>query len=154
MTTIHAKSFEETRAIHPDTKMDNNLVEHKSEQVLLNRALYASASIHQPHGLKAFLAAQSLALRFDNDALSGAEEMHLSQQVGQGNSIWQQTSDLIGQSEIQVEGLITQRLLHPISLSFGSKKFWTLGFILRLIRRFISGIRTKVLPISSLIILK
>ena len=122
MTTIHAKSFEETRATHPDTKMDNNLAEHKSEQNLLNRALYASASIHQPHGLKAFLAAQSLALRFDNDALSGAEEMHLSQQVGQGNSIWQQTSDLIGQSEIQVEGLITPKVVASEFSEFRIKK--------------------------------
>lgn len=61
MTTINAKLFEETSATHPDIKMEKKLAEPKSEESLLNMALYACASIHQPHGVKAFLAAQSLA---------------------------------------------------------------------------------------------
>ena len=122
MTTIDAKSFEEARATHLDPKADKNLAEHKSEQGLLNRALYASASVHQPHGLKAFLAAQSLAIHFDEMVLSEAGQRLLSQQTLQNLNIWQHTSDLIGQSDIQVEGLMTPKVLASDFSEFRIKK--------------------------------
>ena len=134
MTTIHAKSFEETSATLPDTKMDNNLAEHKSEQGLLNRALYASASIHQPHGVKAFLAAQNLADLFQApSALSQRtnfaieqkmREKRLKQEPIENPSIWQQISDLIAESEIQVKGQFASLVSAPEFSEFRILKYW------------------------------
>lgn len=68
-----------------------------TEIELLNNALYRSATIHQPHALKAFLAAQNLSKLF-------------GQIEGHKMAIWQHTADLIEQSEIQVEGSFVKRV--------------------------------------------
>ncbi|UOE79498.1 hypothetical protein LTQ03_13635 [Vibrio splendidus] len=57
-----------------------------SEQ-LLEKALYSSASIHQPHSLKANLAAN-----------------HLNDYFGTTDNVWLKTSELIDQTEIEVLG--------------------------------------------------
>ncbi len=54
---------------------------------LLEKALYSSASIHQPHSLKAYLAAN-----------------HLNGYFAKSDNVWLKTSDLIDQTEIEVLG--------------------------------------------------
>lgn len=71
-----------------------------TENELLNNALYRCATIHQPHALKAFLAAQNLSVIFNN---MPPEKMN----------IWQQTAFLISQSEMQVEGHFSQKVQAP-----------------------------------------
>jgi len=63
---------------------------------LLEKALYSSASIHQPHSLKAYLAANYLNAYF---AKSG--------------NVWLKTSELIGQTEIEVLGECSSTVLAP-----------------------------------------
>ena len=52
---------------------------------LLEKALYSSASIHQPHSLKAYLAANYLNVYFVKS-----------------DNVWLKTSELINQTEIEV----------------------------------------------------
>ena len=54
---------------------------------LLEKALYSSASIHQPHSLKAYLAAN-----------------HLNDYFGTTDNVWLKTSELIDKTEIEVLG--------------------------------------------------
>nr|OEF70242.1 hypothetical protein A152_16625 [Vibrio tasmaniensis 1F-187] len=54
---------------------------------LLEKALYSSASIHQPHSLKAYLAAN-----------------HLNDYFSITDNVWLKTSELIDQTEIEVLG--------------------------------------------------
>ncbi|PMO71215.1 hypothetical protein BCT03_19420 [Vibrio splendidus] len=54
---------------------------------LLEKALYSSASIHQPHSLRAYLAAN-----------------HLNDYFSITDNVWLKTSELIDQTEIEVLG--------------------------------------------------
>ena len=63
---------------------------------LLEKALYSSASIHQPHSLKAYLAANYLNACF----------------AKLGN-VWLKTSELIDQTEIEVLGEYSAMLQTP-----------------------------------------
>ncbi|ROO75479.1 hypothetical protein EDB69_1239 [Vibrio crassostreae] len=54
---------------------------------LLEKALYSSASIHQPHSLKAYLAAN-----------------YLNAYFAKSSNVWLKTSELINQTEIEVLG--------------------------------------------------
>ena len=54
---------------------------------LLEKALYSSASIHQPHSLKAYLAAN-----------------YLNAYFVKSDNVWLRTSELINQTEIEVLG--------------------------------------------------
>ena len=54
---------------------------------LLEKALYSSASIHQPHSLKAYLAAN-----------------YLNAYFAKSDNVWLKTSELINQTEIEVLG--------------------------------------------------
>nr|WP_244212211.1 hypothetical protein [Vibrio splendidus] len=54
---------------------------------LLEKALYSSASIHQAHSLKTYLAAN-----------------HLNDYFGTTDNVWLKTSELIDQTEIEVLG--------------------------------------------------
>ncbi|MFA0547979.1 hypothetical protein AB4539_17330 [Vibrio splendidus] len=63
---------------------------------LLEKALYSSASIHQPHSLKAYLAASYL-----NGYLAKTE------------NVWLKTSELIDQTEIEVLGEYSATLQAP-----------------------------------------
>lgn len=85
-----------------------------TESELLDNALYHCATIHQPHALKAFLAAQNLSTLF---ATLPNEKMN----------VWQQTATLIAQSEMQVEGDFAQRVLAHEFSAFRIKKVLSLG---------------------------
>ncbi|MEZ8384671.1 hypothetical protein AB6C98_13450, partial [Vibrio splendidus] len=63
---------------------------------LLEKALYSSASIHQPHSLKAYLAAN-----------------HLHNYFGITDNVWLKTSELIDQTEIEVLGEYSATLQAP-----------------------------------------
>ena len=63
---------------------------------LLERALYSSASIHQPHSLKAYLAANYLNVYF-----------------AKTDNVWLKTSELIDQTEIEVLGEYSATLKAP-----------------------------------------
>ncbi|MDH5933539.1 hypothetical protein [Vibrio splendidus] len=63
---------------------------------LLEKALYSSASIHQPHSLKAYLAAN-----------------HLNDYFGTTYNVWLKTSELIDQTEIEVLGEYSATLQAP-----------------------------------------
>ncbi|MEZ8240746.1 hypothetical protein AB6C73_19975 [Vibrio splendidus] len=63
---------------------------------LLEKALYSSASIHQPHSLKAYLASNYL-----NDYFSTTD------------NVWLKTSELIDQTEIEVLGEYSATLQAP-----------------------------------------
>lgn len=54
---------------------------------LLEKALYSSASIHQPHSLKAYLSAN-----------------YLNGYFAKTDNVWLKTSELIDQTEIEVLG--------------------------------------------------
>lgn len=54
---------------------------------LLEKALYSSASIHQPHSLKAYLSAS-----------------YLNGYFTKSDNVWRKTSELINQTEIEVLG--------------------------------------------------
>ena len=86
-----------------------------TEIELLDKALFSCASIHQPHGLKAFLAAQNLAHLFETF------------QMDKQRNIWQQTYRLITQSEIEVEGYFAQRVMAPEFSAFRINKVLALG---------------------------
>ena len=58
-----------------------------TSDLLLEKALYSSASIHQPHSLKAYLAAN-----------------HLNAYFVKSDNVWLKTSELIDQTEIEVLG--------------------------------------------------
>ncbi|MEZ8049281.1 MULTISPECIES: hypothetical protein [Vibrio] len=66
-----------------------------SEQ-LLEKALYSSASIHQPHSLKAYLAAN-----------------YLNAYFAKSDNVWLKTSELIDQTEIEVLGEYSATLKAP-----------------------------------------
>jgi hypothetical protein len=63
---------------------------------LLEKALYSSASIHQPHSLKAYLAAN-----------------HLNDYFSITDNVWLKTSELIDQTEIEVLGEYSATLQAP-----------------------------------------
>ncbi|MEZ8759897.1 hypothetical protein AB6D89_15700 [Vibrio splendidus] len=63
---------------------------------LLEKALYSSASIHQPHSLKAYLASN-----------------HLNDYFGTTDNAWLKTSELIDQTEIEVLGEYSATLQAP-----------------------------------------
>ena len=63
---------------------------------LLEKALYSSATIHQPHSLKAYLSAKNL---YDY--------------LGQPQEIWAQTSHLINQSELKVSCVYSDTVQAP-----------------------------------------
>ncbi|WP_139684979.1 hypothetical protein [Vibrio tasmaniensis] len=63
---------------------------------LLEKALYSSASIHQPHSLKAYLAAN-----------------HLNDYFSITDNVWLKTSELIDQTEIEVLGEYSVMLQAP-----------------------------------------
>ncbi|PME27450.1 hypothetical protein BCV39_14740 [Vibrio sp. 10N.286.55.E10] len=63
---------------------------------LLEKALYSSASIHQPHSLKAYLASN-----------------HLNDYFGTTDNVWLKTSELIDQTEIEVLGEYSATLQAP-----------------------------------------
>ncbi|MFS1442965.1 MULTISPECIES: hypothetical protein [unclassified Vibrio] len=63
---------------------------------LLEKALYSSASIHQPHSLKAYLAAN-----------------YLNGYVAKSDNVWLKTSELIDQTEIEVLGEYSATLKAP-----------------------------------------
>ena len=67
---------------------------------LLEKALYSSASIHQPHSLKAYLAAN-----------------YLNGYFAKSDNVWLKTSELIGQTEIEVYGSPTQRRTFALCFS-------------------------------------
>lgn len=58
-----------------------------SSDQLLEKALYSSASIHQPHSLKAYLAAN-----------------YLNGYFAKSDNVWLKASELIDQTEIKVLG--------------------------------------------------
>ncbi|MFM2483483.1 hypothetical protein [Celerinatantimonas yamalensis] len=62
----------------------------------LNQALFCSAIIHQPHALKAFLAAENL-----------------SQSIVLTDDIWVQTSKLVSDGSVQVSGLLSDLVEVP-----------------------------------------
>lgn len=86
-----------------------------TENELLDQALFSCASIHQPHALKAFLAAQNLS--------------HLMNTCQMGNQaeIWHKTYRLIVQSEIEVKGGFTQYVMAPEFSEFRIHKVLSLG---------------------------
>lgn len=63
---------------------------------LLEKALYSSASIHQPHSLKAYLAAN-----------------YLNGYFAKSGNVWLKTSELIDQTEIEVLGEYSATLQAP-----------------------------------------
>ena len=63
---------------------------------LLEKALYSSASIHQPHSLKAYLASN-----------------HLNNYFAKTDNVWLKTSELIDQTEIEVLGEYSATLQAP-----------------------------------------
>ncbi len=63
---------------------------------LLEKALYSSASIHQPHSLKAYLATN-----------------HLNAYFAKSDNVWLKTSELIDQTEIEVLGEYSATLQAP-----------------------------------------
>ncbi len=63
---------------------------------LLEKALYSSASIHQPHSLKAYLAWN-----------------HLNDYFSTTDNVWLKTSELIDQTEIEVLGEYSATLQTP-----------------------------------------
>lgn len=63
---------------------------------LLNKALFCSATIHQPHALKAFLATESL-----------------SQSIIPDEAIWEQASKLMSNSEVLVSGTFSEFIEVP-----------------------------------------
>ncbi|OEF20594.1 hypothetical protein A145_02515 [Vibrio splendidus 5S-101] len=63
---------------------------------LLEKALYSSASIHQPHSLKAYLASN-----------------HLNDYFAKTDNVWLKTSELIDQTEIEVLGEYSATLQAP-----------------------------------------
>ncbi|MGR5389178.1 hypothetical protein [Vibrio crassostreae] len=63
---------------------------------LLEKALYSSASIHQPHSLKAYLGAN-----------------YLNGYVAKSDNVWLKTSELIDQTEIEVLGEYSATLKAP-----------------------------------------
>ena len=63
---------------------------------LLEKALYSSASIHQPHSLKAYLASN-----------------HLNDYFGTTDNVWLKTSELVDQTEIEVLGESSATLQAP-----------------------------------------
>jgi hypothetical protein len=67
-----------------------------TESELLEKALYSSATIHQPHALKAYLAARNLYGLF-----------------GQTDELWLQVSKLISKSELQVSCSYTDSMVAP-----------------------------------------
>ncbi|MDN3650155.1 hypothetical protein QWZ13_14640 [Reinekea marina] len=67
-----------------------------TKEGLLECALYSSASIHQPHALKAFLAASFLQTAFE-----------------QNDAIWSQVSKLISKSELTVTGEFSVQVEAP-----------------------------------------
>ncbi len=66
-----------------------------SEQ-LLERVPYSNASIHQPHSLKAYLAAN-----------------HLNDYFSITDNVWLKTSELIDQTEIEVLGELSATVQAP-----------------------------------------
>lgn len=108
-----------------------------TELELLNKALHACASIHQPHGVKAFLAAQNVAECFQTPFVLSHEEPSTSMQKGlekglkqeplEKPSIWQQTADLIAESEIQVKGQFASLVSAPEFSEFRILKVLDLG---------------------------
>lgn len=67
-----------------------------TESELLEKALHSSATIHQPHALKAFLAAQNLI-----------------EVLGNNSELWQQVEGLISKSELRVSGPIAEMVDAP-----------------------------------------
>ncbi|MFQ3230191.1 hypothetical protein [Reinekea sp.] len=67
-----------------------------TETELLEKALHSSASIHQPHALKAFIAAQ-----------------YLSVTLPDCDGLWLQVSELISKSELSVTGSISEMVEAP-----------------------------------------
>lgn len=63
---------------------------------LLEKELYSSASIHQPHSLKAYLAAN-----------------YLNAYFARSDNVWLKTSELIDQTEIKVLGECSATLQAP-----------------------------------------
>ncbi|MCG9555018.1 hypothetical protein L1D16_14195 [Vibrio sp. Isolate31] len=63
---------------------------------LLEKALYSSASIHQPHSLKAYLSAN-----------------YLNGYLAKSGNVWLKTSELINQTEIEVLGEYSATLQAP-----------------------------------------
>ncbi|CDT85949.1 hypothetical protein VCR3J2_310096 [Vibrio coralliirubri] len=63
---------------------------------LLEKERYSSASIHQPHSLKAYLAAN-----------------YLSAYFAKSDNVWLKTSELIDQTEIEVLGEYSVTLQAP-----------------------------------------
>jgi hypothetical protein len=64
---------------------------------LLERAVYSSAVIHQPHALKAYLSAHFLA-----------------KHLGQPEALWQQTGKLIAKDGLQVSTVLTDSVQHVV----------------------------------------
>ncbi|KZM38911.1 hypothetical protein OA92_02885 [Marinomonas sp. SBI22] len=108
-----------------------------TELELLNKELNACASIHQPHGLKAFLAAQNVAEFFRTSSALSQEkkstitqkgrEKRLKQEPIEKPDIWQRTSDLIAESEIQVKGQFASLVSAPEFSEFRIFKVLDLG---------------------------
>ncbi|CAE6936487.1 hypothetical protein [Vibrio sp. B1FLJ16] len=67
-----------------------------TDRELIEKALYSSATIHQPHALKAYLSAKRLYERFGKD-----------------ENIWIKTSELIDQSELRVTAVLSESVLAP-----------------------------------------
>jgi len=61
-----------------------------TELELLNKALHACASIHQPHGLKAFLAAQNVAEFFRTSSALSQEKKSTITQKGREKRLKQE----------------------------------------------------------------
>ncbi|ELI5413123.1 TPA: hypothetical protein ACX3DO_004496 [Vibrio parahaemolyticus] len=67
-----------------------------TDRELIEKALYSSATIHQPHSLKAYLSAKHLYERFSKD-----------------ENIWAKTGELIDQSELRVTAVLSESVLTP-----------------------------------------
>ncbi|MFD2176014.1 hypothetical protein [Veronia pacifica] len=67
-----------------------------TDRELIEKALYSSATIHQPHSLKAYLSAK-----------------HLYERFGKDENIWAKTGELIDQSELRVTAVMSESVLAP-----------------------------------------
>ncbi len=65
-----------------------------TDRELIEKALYSSATIHQPHSLKAYLSAK-----------------HLYERFGKDENIWAKTGELIDQSELRVTAVLSESVL-------------------------------------------
>ena len=91
---------------------------------LLEKALYSSASIHQPHSLKAYLATN-----------------HLNDYFSTTDNVWLKTSELIDQTEIEVLGEYSATVQAPKFTDF-PRKGERLPFVSRNLIATVNNIQT------------